>query len=173
MTTANALGIAFEPHNEHLDDDEAPTTYYAIVESGDTDLHYLSPGAYDEPLETALAADRMAELIAELQRECDAIRNRAAHAREQLAEGKPSAPRSFRDPAPTAGLPDRSCRSRTCTGRAAWASTASTAAAPGAGGHALAEAARFANGWLITQFPEKIRTMPRASVSTTILPLPQ
>ena len=41
------------------------------------------------------------------------------------------------------------------------------------GSHALAEAARFANGWLIAQFPEKIRTMPRASVSTTILPLPQ
>ena len=41
------------------------------------------------------------------------------------------------------------------------------------GGHARAEAARFANGWLVAQFPQKIRTMPRASVSTTILPLPQ
>ena len=79
---------AFEPDTEDLDDDdEAPTTYYAIVESDDTDLHYLSPDAYDEPLEAALAADRMAELIAELERECDASRNRAAHAREQLAEG--------------------------------------------------------------------------------------
>ena len=41
------------------------------------------------------------------------------------------------------------------------------------GDHALAKAARFANGWLVAQFPEKIRTMPRASVSTTIPPLPQ
>ena len=78
---------AFEPDTEDLDDDEAPTTYYVIVESDDTDLHYLSPDAYDEPLEAALAADRMAELIAELERECDASRNQAAHAREQLAEG--------------------------------------------------------------------------------------
>ena len=57
------------------------------MESDDTDLHYLSPDAYDEPLDAALAADRMAELIAKLERECDAIRNQAAHAREQLAEG--------------------------------------------------------------------------------------
>ena len=53
----------------------------------DTDLHYLSPDAYDDPLKAALAADRMAELIAEIERECDAIRNQAALAREQLAEG--------------------------------------------------------------------------------------
>ena len=47
---------AFEPDTEDLDDDdEGPTTYYAIVESDDTDLHYLSPDAYDEPLEAALA----------------------------------------------------------------------------------------------------------------------
>ena len=31
------------------------------------------------------------------------------------------------------------------------------------GGHARAEAARFANGWLVAQFPWKARTMPRAS----------
>ena len=33
-------------------------------------------------------ADRMAELFAELERDCDGIRNQAAHARDQLAEGK-------------------------------------------------------------------------------------
>ena len=31
------------------------------------------------------------------------------------------------------------------------------------GGHARAEAARFANGWLVAQFPQKARTMPRAA----------
>ena len=31
------------------------------------------------------------------------------------------------------------------------------------GGHARAEAARFANGWLVAQFPGKARTMPRAA----------
>ena len=31
------------------------------------------------------------------------------------------------------------------------------------GGHARAEAARFANAWLVAQFPWKARTMPRAS----------
>ena len=100
---------AFEADTDDLDDDdEAPTTYYAIVESDDTDLHYLSPDAYDEPLEAALAADRMAEL----QRECDAIRNQAAHAREQLAEGNRLRRRSLRDTAPRAGLPDRRGRPR-------------------------------------------------------------
>ena len=33
------------------------------------------------------------------------------------------------------------------------------------GGHARAEAARFANGWLVAQFPSKARTMPRAAYS--------
>ena len=84
---------AFEADTDDVDDDDdAPTTYYAIVESDDTDLHYLSPDAYDEPLEAVLAADRMAELIAELERECNAIRNQAAHAREQLAEGNRDGP---------------------------------------------------------------------------------
>ena len=31
------------------------------------------------------------------------------------------------------------------------------------GGHARAQAARFANGWLVAQFPYKTRTMPRAA----------
>ena len=31
------------------------------------------------------------------------------------------------------------------------------------GGHARAQAARFANGWLVAQFPSKARTMPRAA----------
>ena len=31
------------------------------------------------------------------------------------------------------------------------------------GGHARAEAARFAHGWLVAQFPWKARTMPRAA----------
>ena len=31
------------------------------------------------------------------------------------------------------------------------------------GGHARAQAARFANGWLVAQFPVKARTMPRAA----------
>ncbi len=31
------------------------------------------------------------------------------------------------------------------------------------GGNARAVAARFANGWLVAQFPSKARTMPRAA----------
>ena len=67
-------------------DDDPPATYYALIESHDTDCHYLDPDAYDDPVTAAHAADRMAELIAELERECDAIRNRAIEARTELAE---------------------------------------------------------------------------------------
>ena len=74
---------AFE---DESDDDDPPTTYYALVESDDTDCHYLDPDAYDDPATAAHAADRMAELIAELERECDAVRCRALRARSELAE---------------------------------------------------------------------------------------
>ena len=67
-------------------DDDPPTSYYALVESDDTDCHYLDPDVYDDPVTAAHAADRMAELVAELERECDGIRNRAAEARCELAE---------------------------------------------------------------------------------------
>ena len=67
-------------------DDEPPTTYYALVESDDTDCHYLDPDAYVDPVTAAHAADRMAELIAELDRECDQIRCTAMRARSELAE---------------------------------------------------------------------------------------
>ena len=63
-----------------------PTTYYALAESNDTDCHYLDPDAYDDPVTAAHAADRMAELIAELDRECDRIRCAAMRARSELAE---------------------------------------------------------------------------------------
>ena len=32
------------------------------------------------------------------------------------------------------------------------------------GGHARAEASRFANGWLIAQFPDRRRTLPAGSI---------
>ena len=83
ILTGFVYACADEPDDE---DDDPPATYYALVESNDTDCHYLDPDAYDDPVTAAHAADRMAELIAELERECDAIRNRAAQARSELAE---------------------------------------------------------------------------------------
>ncbi|MDE0458803.1 MAG: hypothetical protein OXI15_16030 [Chromatiales bacterium] len=83
ILTGYVYAFAEEPHDE---DDEPPATYYALVESNDTDCHYLDPDAYDDPVTAAHAADRMAELVAELERDCDAIRNRAIEARSELAE---------------------------------------------------------------------------------------
>ena len=77
---------AFEEANDHELADDPPTTYYALVESDDTDCHYLDPDAYDDPATAAHAADRMAELIAELERECDEVRCRALRARSELVE---------------------------------------------------------------------------------------
>ena len=68
------------------DEDDPPTSYYALVESDDTDCHYLDADVYDDPVTAAHTADRMAELLAELERDCDGIRNRAAEARRELAE---------------------------------------------------------------------------------------
>ena len=81
--TGFVYAFADEPRDE---DDDPPATYYALVESDDTDCHYLDPDAYDDPVTAARAADRMAELIAELERDCDGIRNRAVEARSELAE---------------------------------------------------------------------------------------
>ena len=77
---------AFEDECDDDRDDDPPTTYYALVESDDTDCHYLDPDAYDDPVTAAHAADRMAELIAELERECDELRCVALRARAELAE---------------------------------------------------------------------------------------
>ena len=68
------------------EDDDPPTGYYALAESNDTDCHYLDPDVYDDPVAAAHAADRMAELVAELERECDEIRCLATRARGELAE---------------------------------------------------------------------------------------
>ena len=68
------------------EDDAAPLSYYALVESNNTDYHYLDPDVYDDPVDAAHAADRMAELVAELERDCDEVRCRATHARGELAE---------------------------------------------------------------------------------------
>ena len=66
--------------------DDPPASYYALVESDDTDCHYLDPDVYDDPVDAAHAADRMTELIAELERECDGLRGQAMEARLELAE---------------------------------------------------------------------------------------
>ena len=79
-------GFVFAFAADPDDEDEPPTSYYALVESNDTDCHYLDPDVYDDPVTAAHAADRMAELLAELERECDAVRNRAAQARSELAD---------------------------------------------------------------------------------------
>ena len=50
-------------------DDDPPVSYYAVAESNHTDCRYLDPAVYDDPLDAARAADRMAESIAELKRE--------------------------------------------------------------------------------------------------------
>ena len=72
-----------EPDGE---DDDPPVSYYALVESSDTDCHYLDPDVYNDPIGAAHAADRMAELVAELERECDEVRCLAMKARADLAE---------------------------------------------------------------------------------------
>ncbi len=80
-------GYVYAFEDESGDDaDDPPTAYYALVESDDTDCHYLDPDAYDDPATAAHAADRMPELIAELERECDAVRCAAMRARSGLAE---------------------------------------------------------------------------------------
>ena len=83
ILTGFVYAFADDPDDE---DDDPPTSYYALVESDDTDCHYLDPDVYDDPVTAAHAADRMAELVAELERECDGIRNRASRARSELAE---------------------------------------------------------------------------------------
>ena len=67
-------------------DDDPPCSYYALVESSDTDCHYLDPEVYDDPVEAARAADSLAESVAELERECDEVRCHAQQARDDLAE---------------------------------------------------------------------------------------
>ena len=84
--TGFVYAFAAEPDHEGDEDDDPPISYYALVESNDTDCHYLDADVYDDPVTAAHAADRIAELLAELERECDGIRNRAAHARCELAE---------------------------------------------------------------------------------------
>ena len=67
-------------------DDGPPYSYYALVESSHTDCHYLDPAVYDDAVDAAHAADRMAEWLAELERECDEVRCLAMRARGDLAE---------------------------------------------------------------------------------------
>ena len=81
-------GFVYAFAEEADGDDDPPTTYYALVESNDTDCHYLDPAAYDDPVTAAHAADRMAELIAELDRDCDQVRCTAMRARSDLAESR-------------------------------------------------------------------------------------
>jgi len=84
--TLTGYVYAFADDPAHDDADDPPSSYYALVESDDSDCHFLDPDAYDDPVAAARSADRMAELIAELEYECDAIRNRALRARGELAE---------------------------------------------------------------------------------------
>ncbi len=75
--------------DEDVGDDEdvdPPVSYYALAESNDSDCHYLDPDVYDDPVAAAHAADRMAELVAELERECDEVRGHAMLARAALAD---------------------------------------------------------------------------------------
>ena len=75
---------AYSADSDHEDDDP-PVSYYALAESNDTDSRYLDPDPYDDPVTAAHAADRMAERIAELERECDEFRCIADRARSELA----------------------------------------------------------------------------------------
>jgi len=83
ILTGYVYAFAEEADDEHED---PTTTYYALVESDDTDCHYLDPHAYDDPVVAAHAADRIAELITELDRECDRVRCVALRARSELSE---------------------------------------------------------------------------------------
>ena len=68
------------------DVDEPPVSYYALAESNDTDCHFLDPDVYEDAVAAARAADRMAELVAELERDCDEVRGHAITARTTLAD---------------------------------------------------------------------------------------
>ena len=52
-----------------LHGDNPPVSYYALAESNNTNCRYLDPAVYDDPVDAAHAADRMAESVAELKRE--------------------------------------------------------------------------------------------------------
>ena len=66
--------------------DDPPVSYYALAESDDTDCHFLDPDVYDDAVAAAHAADRMAELVAELERDCDEVRRHAMTARAALGQ---------------------------------------------------------------------------------------
>ena len=77
---------ADDADGDHEDVDDPPVSYYALAESNDSDCHFLDPDVYDDPVAAAHAADRMAELVAELERECDEVRGHAMRARRALAD---------------------------------------------------------------------------------------
>ena len=62
-------GYVYACDGEQHGDDDPSVSYYALAESNGTDCRYLDPAVYDDPVDAARAADRMAESIAELKRE--------------------------------------------------------------------------------------------------------
>ena len=84
--TGFVYALADDADEDVEDVDDPPISYYALAESNDSDCHFLDPDVYDDPVAAAHAADRMAELVAELERECDEVRGHAMAARAALAD---------------------------------------------------------------------------------------
>lgn len=70
------------------DDGDAPASFYAAALSDDTDIHYLDPGVYDDPVDAAVAADEIARIAAEHQLEYDETRLSAETLRCELRRAR-------------------------------------------------------------------------------------
>ena len=75
-------------YSHEPDDEDAPASYYAAALSDDTDIHYLDPAVYADPLDAAIASDEIARIAAEHQLEYDEMRTCADSLRSDLRRAR-------------------------------------------------------------------------------------